>query len=333
MISMTAPRDDLALVNDLRDAAARIRTELAKKIVGQTAVIDDLLSCFCSGGHALLIGVPGLAKTMLVQSLARCLDLSFNRIQFTPDLMPSDITGSEILYEDRASGAREFRFIKGPLFSNIVLADEINRTPPKTQSALLQAMQEREVTSSGRTFPLPSPFWVLATQNPIEQEGTYPLPEAQLDRFMFSIEIDYPSFDAEVEIVKTTTTPRTAELSAVVSAEQLAAYAALIRRVPVADGVVSYAVKLARATRPGAAECPADVREFVTWGAGPRASQFLVLAAKAYAVLDGRYSPDIDDVERAAGPVLRHRLVRSFNAETENVGANELVRRVVEKAA
>jgi len=330
---MTAPRDDLALVNDLRDAAARIRTELAKKIVGQTAVIDDLLSCFCSGGHALLIGVPGLAKTMLVQSLARCLDLSFNRIQFTPDLMPSDITGSEILYEDRASGAREFRFIKGPLFSNIVLADEINRTPPKTQSALLQAMQEREVTSSGRTFPLPSPFWVLATQNPIEQEGTYPLPEAQLDRFMFSIEIDYPSFDAEVEIVKTTTTPRTAELSAVVSAEQLAAYAALIRRVPVADGVVSYAVKLARATRPGAAECPADVREFVTWGAGPRASQFLVLAAKAYAVLDGRYSPDIDDVERAAGPVLRHRLVRSFNAETENVGANELVRRVVEKAA
>jgi MoxR-like ATPase len=330
---MAAPRDDLALVNDLRDAAARIRAELAKKIVGQTGVIDDLLSCFCSGGHALLIGVPGLAKTMLVQSLARCLDLSFNRIQFTPDLMPSDITGSEILYEDRATGAREFRFIKGPLFSNIVLADEINRTPPKTQSALLQAMQEREVTSSGRTFALPSPFWVLATQNPIEQEGTYPLPEAQLDRFMFSIEIDYPSFDAEVEIVKTTTTPQTAELSAVVSAEQLAVYAALIRRVPVADGVVAYAVKLARATRPGAPECPADVREFVTWGAGPRASQFLVLAAKAYSVLDGRYSPDVDDVKRAAAPVLRHRLVRSFNAETENMGANELVRRVVEKTA
>jgi MoxR-like ATPase len=318
------------MINELRKSAEAIKTELRNRIVGQTSVIDDLLACFFSGGHALLIGVPGLAKTMLVQSLAQCLDLAFNRVQFTPDLMPSDITGSEILYEDRATGVREFRFVKGPIFSNIVLADEINRTPPKTQSALLQAMQEHEVTSSGQTYPLPQPFWVLATQNPIEQEGTYPLPEAQQDRFMFAIEIDYPSREAEIEIVRTTTAGADVKLGRVLNNAQLTAYRDLIRRVPVADSVISYAVSLARATRPSDAACPAPLKEFLTWGAGPRASQFLILAAKSYAALEGRFTPDISDVRKAACTVLRHRLVRSFHAETEGVSANEVIRRLLE---
>jgi MoxR-like ATPase len=328
---MNQPVGDNELVVEIRRAADAVRSELAKCIVGQKAVIDDLLSCLLAGGHCLLIGVPGLAKTTLVRSLAKCLDLTFNRIQFTPDLMPSDITGSEILFEAKGGG-REFKFVKGPIFCNVVLADEINRTPPKTQSALLQAMQEGEVTSAGTTFSLPGPFWVLATQNPIEQEGTYPLPEAQLDRFMFSVEVGYPDAGEELEIARTTTVPRTVQVNPLLNAEQIGTYKDLIWRVPVADSVMRFAVSLARSTRPGEEECPAEVREFITWGAGPRASQYLILAAKAYAVLDGRPTPDLEDIERAAYPVLRHRLVRSFHAETEGMNANAIVRALLDKS-
>lgn len=328
---MKEQKTDVAMIQDIKQAANEIKQELHKRIVGQDGVIDDLLACFLSGGHCLLIGVPGLAKTMLVSSLAECLHLAFNRIQFTPDLMPADITGSEILYEDKTTGHREFRFIKGPVFNNIVLADEINRTPPKTQSALLQAMQEREITSSGQTFALPSPFCVLATQNPIEQEGTYPLPEAQQDRFMFSIEIGYPDHAAEVEIVKRTTVPQKATLTAVLTAEQLLAYRDLVWRVPVADSIVHYAVKLVRATRPNNEENSSHMKKLLTWGAGPRASQYLILAAKAFALLDGRPSPDISDVKRAAYAVLRHRLVRSFNAEADGVSANDIVTMILDQ--
>ena len=331
MSTPVSPRDDIELAASCSAAIAKIKAELAKRIVAQHEVIDDLLACFLAGGHCLLIGVPGLAKTMLVASLAKCLDLAFNRVQFTPDLMPSDITGSEILYDDRASGLREFRFVKGPIFHNIVLADEINRTPPKTQSALLQAMQEHEVTSSGSTYGLPDPFWVLATQNPIEQEGTYPLPEAQQDRFMFSIEVHYPDLEAELEIVRTTTSPRTVALCPVVSLDEIKAFRDLVWRVPVAESVLAAAVRLARASRVSTPDCPEDIKKHIMWGAGPRASQFLVLAAKAYALLDNRPTPTIDDVRRAAYPVLRHRLVRSFHAEVENVSANEIISTLVER--
>jgi MoxR-like ATPase len=269
---------------------------------------------------------------MLVQSLAKCLDLAFNRIQFTPDLMPSDITGSEILIDDRATGHREFRFIKGPIFHNIVLADEINRTPPKTQSALLQAMQEREVTSSGVTYELPAPFWILATQNPIEQEGTYPLPEAQQDRFMFSIEVGYPDRESELAIVRATTSPQSVELRSVVSLEEIRAFRDLVWRVPVADSVIEAAVSLARATRASTRECPEAIGKHIMWGAGPRASQFLVLAAKAYALLDGRPTPTITDIRKAAFPVLRHRLVRSFHAEVENISANDIIKTLLDSS-
>ncbi|MBN1128718.1 MAG: AAA family ATPase [Chitinispirillaceae bacterium] len=329
---MTEPTNDLDLARQLGKAVARIKTELAKKIVGQREVIEDLLACFLSGGHCLLIGVPGLAKTMLVASLAKCLDLAFNRIQFTPDLMPSDITGSEILADDRATGRREFRFVKGPVFHNIVLADEINRTPPKTQSALLQAMQEHEVTIAGVTYPLPDPFWVLATQNPIEQEGTYPLPEAQQDRFMFSIEVPYPDAASEIDIVRTTTAPQNVELAPVAGTREIAMFRELIWRVPAAESVIASAVSLARATRPAGAECPDEMKKHITWGAGPRASQYLVLAAKAYALLDERPTPSLADVRRAAWPVLRHRLVRSFHAEVENFGANDIIAALVKHA-
>ncbi len=327
---MSDKQGDVELIRQVGEAACRVRAELAKRIVGQTEVVDDLLACFLAGGHCLLIGVPGLAKTLLVNSLAECLHLAFNRVQFTPDLMPSDITGSDILYEDKATGHREFRFAKGPLFSNIVLADEINRTPPKTQSALLQAMQENEVTSSGRTYPLPSPFWVLATQNPIEQEGTYPLPEAQQDRFMFSIEIGYPDEESEVEIVRSTTSRRHVELDSVITAEQTEAFRRLIWRIPVSESVIRYAVKLVRLTRTDGENSLEQIRPYLTWGAGPRASQFLVLAAKAYAALDGRPSPDESDIRKAAYPVLRHRLVRSFNAETEGISSNDIVKMALE---
>lgn len=327
---MADQRNDSNLVKELTGAKAAIKQQLHKRIVGQEQVIDDLLACFLCGGHCLLIGVPGLAKTMLVSSLAQCLDLAFNRIQFTPDLMPSDITGSEILYEEKSSGHREFRFVKGPIFNNIVLADEINRTPPKTQSALLQAMQEHEVTSSGHTFALPVPFWVLATQNPIEQEGTYPLPEAQQDRFMFSIEMDYPDLKSECEIVKRTTAPQQEKLSTVLNHEALTRFRDLVWRVPVADSVIAYAVAISRSTRPGSDTCPDTLSKLLTWGAGPRASQFLIIAAKAFAVLDGRPTPNTEDVKRAAYPVLRHRLVRSFNAEAEGVTSNAIIGMVLE---
>lgn len=326
---MTENNHDISLVNDIRTSSEQIKNELHKRIVGQEEVIDDLLACFFSGGHCLLIGVPGLAKTMLVSSLAECLHLQFNRVQFTPDLMPSDITGSEILFEDKTTGNREFRFVKGPLFNNIVLADEINRTPPKTQSALLQAMQEGEVTSSGSTYSLPKPFWVLATQNPIEQEGTYPLPEAQQDRFMFAVEIGYPDKQAEIEIVKKTTYRQEDQLHRVISSEQLMQFRDLVWRVPVADSVVAYAVALSRATRPGEDECPENIKKLLTWGAGPRASQCLILAAKSYAVIDGRPTADKSDVDRATYPVLRHRLVRSFNAEAEDISTNDIIAMII----
>jgi MoxR-like ATPase len=320
---------DVQTAQGLCTTVAAIKAEISKRIVGQLNVIDDLLACFLAGGHCLLTGVPGLAKTMLVQSLSRCLDLEFNRIQFTPDLMPSDITGSEILMEDRASGRREFKFIKGPIFANIVLADEINRTPPKTQSALLQAMQEQEITSSGVTHSLPKPFWVLATQNPVEQEGTYPLPEAQQDRFMFSIEIGYPDMDSELLIARNSADYQNVELKPVVTKEQISTFRELVKRVPVADSVVEAAVSLVRATRPAQKECPEDVRKYLTWGAGPRASQFLVLAGRAFALLDGRPTPDVKDIHRAAYPVLRHRLVRSFHGDVEGVSTNDIIDKLI----
>lgn len=312
-------------LESVRKMAESIRTALSQRIVGQRTVVDDLLACFLSGGHCLLVGVPGLAKTLLIQSLSECLHLQFNRVQFTPDLMPSDITGSEILYEDRVTGAREFRFVKGPLFSNIVLADEINRTPPKTQSALLQAMQEGQVTSSGHTYTLPRPFWVLATQNPIEQEGTYPLPEAQQDRFMFSILIDYPDFDSEIEIVRTTTSTKEVHIEPVCTLEDMQQFREFVLGVPVASSVITAAVSLVRASRPDDTTCPDEIKKLLTWGAGPRASQNLILAAKSYAVLDGRPTPDVTDVIRAAYPVLRHRLIRSFHAEVDNVSQNRII--------
>jgi MoxR-like ATPase len=321
--------NDGQITRELSGVVSAVKAEISKRIVGQLDVIDDLLACFLAGGHCLLTGVPGLAKTMLVQSLARCLDLEFNRIQFTPDLMPSDITGSEILMEDRGSGRREFRFLSGPIFSNIVLADEVNRTPPKTQSALLQAMQEQEVTSSGVTHQLPRPFWVLATQNPIEQEGTYPLPEAQQDRFMFSIEVGYPDMGSEMLIARNAADYQNVELRAVASKEQIAAFRELVKRVPAADSVVSAAVRLVRATRPAERECPDDIKKYLTWGAGPRASQFLVLAARAFALLDGRPAPDVQDIHRAAYPVLRQRLVLSFHGDVEGVSVNDIIGRLV----
>jgi MoxR-like ATPase len=317
-------------VHRVAQAREALVAEVHKIIIGQDEMIEQMLICMFSRGNCLTIGVPGLAKTLTISTISQALHMKFSRIQFTPDLMPSDITGTEIIDQDQATGRRHFRFVRGPVFANIVLADEINRTPPKTQSALLQAMQEHEVTSSGVTFPLPRPFWVLATQNPIEQEGTYPLPEAQLDRFMFSVEIDYPSLSEEVEIARTTTMSHTTALSPVLDTARVEAIRDLILRVPVADSVIQYAVKLARSTRPASPECPKAIQEFITWGAGPRASQYLVLAAKAYAALDARPTPDINDVKRAAPCVLRHRIVRSFHAETEGVSTNEIVHRLLE---
>lgn len=324
-------KNDTELVQEVQKSYKKIKSELGKRIVGQEEVVEDLLASFIAGGHSLLIGVPGLAKTMLISTLSQCLRLEFSRIQFTPDLMPADITGSEVLYEDKSSGKRSFQFIKGPIFSNIVLADEINRTPPKTQAALLQAMQEHEVTAAGNTYALPKPFRVLATQNPIEQEGTYPLPEAQQDRFMFSIEIGYPSKIQEIEIVKRTTMPITDEIEPVLSAEDIMEYSQLVRRVPVSDSVVAYAVALARSTRPHEDDCCIDVKPLLSWGAGPRASQSLIIAAKAYAVLDGRVTPDNSDVAKAAFPVLRHRVVRSFAAEADNISVQEIIKTIIEK--
>jgi len=297
-----------------------LKDEIHKVIIGQDEVVDQVLISIFSRAHCLLVGVPGLAKTLLVNTIAETLGLSFNRIQFTPDLMPSDIVGSEILDE-----TKQFKFIKGPLFSNVILADEINRTPPKTQSALLEAMQERRVTTAGKTFDLPAPFFVLATQNPIEQEGTYPLPEAQLDRFMFNVWVDYPSYVEELAIVKSTTSDTKVTLRKVLSGEQIMDYQDLIRRIPVADNVLEYAVQLAAKTRIGNPNAPKITTDFITWGAGPRASQYLIIGAKCHAALRGRYSPDIDDVKTIAKAILRHRLVRNYRAEAEGYSMDQSI--------
>ena len=297
-----------------------LKEVIHKVIIGQDEVVDQVLISIFSRAHCLLVGVPGLAKTLLVNTIAETLGLSFNRIQFTPDLMPSDIVGSEILDE-----SKQFKFIKGPLFSNVILADEINRTPPKTQSALLEAMQERRVTTAGKTFDLPAPFFVLATQNPIEQEGTYPLPEAQLDRFMFNVWVDYPSYVEELAIVKSTTSDTKVTLRKVLSGEQIMDYQDLIRRIPVADNVLEYAVQLAAKTRIGNPNAPKITTDFITWGAGPRASQYLIIGAKCHAALRGRYSPDIDDVKTIAKAILRHRLVRNYRAEAEGYSMDQII--------
>lgn len=320
---------DVEAVQRLQESYSAIRKEIAKVIVGQDDIVEQLLISLIARGHCLLIGVPGLAKTLLIQTLAETLDLSFSRIQFTPDLMPSDITGTEVIQENRTTGEKEFRFVKGPIFGNIVLADEINRTPPKTQAALLESMQEHRVTAAGHTYHLPEPFFVLATQNPIEQEGTYPLPEAQLDRFMFNLWVDYPSFQEEVEIVKRTTAGAQAKPQPVMDAEQLLAAQELVRRVPVPDNVVEYAVRLVTTTRVRGNGAPQFVKDFLSYGAGPRASQYLILGAKTRAVLQGRFSPEIDDVRAVAVPVLRHRIVTNFNAEAENVSSGQIVERLL----
>lgn len=311
---------DKAAIDQLVVHYKELKNEIHKVIVGQDDVVDQVLISIFSKGHCLLVGVPGLAKTLLVNTISDCLGLSFNRIQFTPDLMPSDIVGSEILNEKR-----EFQFMKGPLFSNIVLADEINRTPPKTQSALLEAMQERSVTAAGNRYPLPAPFFVLATQNPIEQEGTYPLPEAQLDRFMFNVWVDYPSFSEEMAIVKATTSNQSVTLNRIVDGEQIIHYQDLIRRIPVADNVLEYAVRLVGKTRVNDPSAPQITKDFITWGAGPRASQYLIIGAKCHAALNGKYSPDIEDVKAVAKPILRHRLVRNYRAEAEGYSMDRII--------
>ena len=324
---------DVEAVAQLSQTRDQIYAEVGKVVIGQKQIIEELLIALLSGGHCLLVGVPGLAKTTLIQTIAHTLDLSFGRIQFTPDLMPSDITGTDVLEEDAETGHKAFRFIRGPLFANIILADEINRTPPKTQAALLQAMQEHAVTAGGETMRLGEPFFVLATQNPIEQEGTYPLPEAQLDRFIFELWIDYPNQAEEEQIVRTTTSGDKAEVANVINAQQIVALQELVRRVPVADHCIRYAVELVRASRPGDAKAPDYVREMVNWGAGPRASQYLVLAAKARAIIDGRHSVAIDDIKAVALPIMRHRIVVNFHAEAQNVSATSLINRLLDDIA
>lgn len=311
---------DVKAVDQLVKQYQLLRNEIGKVIVGQDKVVENLILTIFSKGHCLLVGVPGLAKTLLINTIADALGLDFNRIQFTPDLMPSDIVGSEILGEDR-----KFKFIKGPLFSNIILADEINRTPPKTQAALLEAMQERSVTAAGERYELGKPFFVLATQNPIEQEGTYPLPEAQLDRFMFNIKVDYPSFAEELQIVKNTTADLKTDVQKVLSSQDILDIQALIRRIPVADNVLEYAVKLAAKTRPGREHATEMVNKYISWGAGPRASQYLVLGAKTHAAINGKYSPDIEDVKAVAPEILRHRVVRNYKAEAEGMSFEKIL--------
>jgi MoxR-like ATPase len=323
--------DELAAVEKLQKAYHDLRAELGKVIVGQEAVIEELLIALFCRGHALLVGVPGLAKTLLISTLARTLGLSFNRIQFTPDLMPSDITGTEVIEEDKTTGGRQLRFVRGPVFANIILADEINRTPPKTQAALLEAMQEHQVTAGGKQHRLPQPFFVLATQNPIEQEGTYPLPEAQLDRFMFNINVGYPTEDEEFQIVRLTTMGRTVDLKHILSGEEVMQLQEIVRKVPVADHVIRYALQFSRLTRrTEAGPVPQFVNEYVSWGAGPRASQYLILAGKARALLKGRYHVSTEDIRQVALPVLRHRIVTNFNAEAEGVKGDSIVKRLIE---
>ena len=311
---------DVEAADALKEVYQQLRAEIGKVIVGQDEVVKFVLISIFSNGHCLLVGVPGLAKTLLVQTVAQVLDLDFKRIQFTPDLMPSDIIGSEILGEDRS-----FKFIQGPVFSNIILADEINRTPPKTQAALLEAMQEKAVTAAGVTHQLAKPFFVLATQNPIEQEGTYPLPEAQLDRFMFNVYLDYPSFKEELQVVKNTTSTLQAQVNHILNAEQIIYFQQLVRNIPVADNVLEYAVKLVAKTRPNTEFAAPQVKRLLNWGAGPRASQYLILGAKCHAVLNGKYSPDIEDVRAVAKPILRHRIVRSYHAEADGLSTDDII--------
>lgn len=311
---------DVAAIEALVQKHAELKKEISKVIVGQDLVLEQILLSIFSGGHALLIGVPGLAKTLMVNTIAQALGLDFKRVQFTPDLMPSDILGSEILDENR-----NFKFIKGPIFANIILADEINRTPPKTQAALLEAMQERSVTIAGKNYPLGKPYFVLATQNPIEQEGTYPLPEAQLDRFMFAINLEYPSFAEEVQVVKNTTTDRTETVNSLFNEQEIVDFQHLIRRIPVADNVVEYAVNLVGKTRPTGDSAPEIVKEYIDWGAGPRASQNLILAAKSHSALHGKFSPDIENVRFVAKGILRHRIIKNYKAEAEGISEEKII--------
>ncbi len=320
----TQNNSDVAAVDALSASFKNIKSEIAKVIVGQSDVVEKvLISIFCDG-HSLLVGVPGLAKTLLINTIADVMDLSFKRIQFTPDLMPSDITGAELIDENR-----KFVFAKGPIFANIILADEINRTPPKTQAALLEAMQERKVTSGGTEHKLDLPFFVLATQNPIEQEGTYPLPEAQLDRFMFNIELDYPSFQEEVDIVNNTTSNREVKLDKIISGDEIRKYQQLIRKIPIAPNVLEYAVGLATKTRPNTSGAAEVVNNYLSWGAGPRASQYLVLGAKCHAAINNKYSPDIEDVKAVAHSILRHRIVKNYKAEAEGISINDIIERIL----
>ncbi len=324
--------DDVQLAERLSESVKKIKNEIAKVIVGQDEIIDQLLISLLARGHCLLVGVPGLAKTLLIKTLAEVIDLKFNRIQFTPDLMPSDITGTEIIEEDQVTKRRNFKFVPGPIFANVILADEINRTPPKTQAALLEAMQEHKVTTAGQTHTLSEPFFVLATQNPIEQEGTYPLPEAQLDRFMFNLWLDYPSFDEEVKIVQTTTSSYAPKLSKVISAEEIIEFQDLVRKVPIADNVIEFAVKVANKTRPSS-DGTNSIGQWISWGAGPRASQYMVLSAKTRAVLSGRFTPNIDDIKASMIPVLRHRIITNFNAEAEGISSLEVIKNLMKEIA
>jgi MoxR-like ATPase len=321
---MKTYQTDVEAVDALHLSYKRIREEISQVIIGQDDVVKSVLISIFSNGHCLLVGVPGLAKTLLVQTVAQVLDLSYNRIQFTPDLMPSDIIGSEILGEDRT-----FKFIRGPIFSNIILADEINRTPPKTQAALLEAMQEKVVTVGGQTHRLPQPFFVLATQNPIEQEGTYPLPEAQLDRFMFNVFLTYPSFEEELQVVRNTTANRNVELKKILNVQEISYFQQLVRNIPITDNVLEYAVSLAARTRPGTASATDDVNKFLSWGAGPRASQFLVLGAKCHAAISGKYSPDKEDVMAVAESILRHRIVKNYKAEAEGISTEMIISKLL----
>ena len=321
---------DIQATEKLREAYQSIRDELGKVIVGQEQVLEELLICVFARGHCLLIGVPGLAKTLMISTLAKTLSLSFNRIQFTPDLMPSDITGTEVIQEDKGTGERKFQFLKGPIFASIILADEINRTPPKTQAALLEAMQEHQVTAGGTRHKLEEPFFVLATQNPIEQEGTYPLPEAQLDRFMFNILVGYPTAEEEFEIMKRTTSLQKHELKAILSGEEIERLQEIVRRVPIADHVTQYAMRLTRATRIRTPDAPDFVNEWLSWGAGPRACQYLILGGKARALLHGRSHVAIEDIQGVAHPVLRHRIITNFNAEAEGITADKIIDRLLE---
>ena len=322
--------NDIELLENLHDSRDKFINEIGKVIIGQTDVLHHILIALFCKGHTLIVGVPGLAKTLMIKTIAELLELKFSRIQFTPDLMPSDITGTEIIDEDPSTGKREFRFFKGPVFGNIILADEINRTPPKTQAALLEAMQEHKVTTSGTTYTLDEPFFVLATQNPIEQEGTYPLPEAQLDRFMFNLKITYPTQEEEIKIVQSTTTDEQHESKPILSKNDLLSYQHLVRRVPVAENVISYAVKLVTSSRPESENAPDFIKEWIDWGAGPRASQFLILGAKAKAALDGRPTPDISDIKDMALPILRHRILPNFNAESEGVSPDDILSKLLE---